>query len=368
MTLQRRPSGAPSRSCADPGLRGFAGLRDGRRMHDLMSSARYRALWPHRALSRSGAIAFANTATGSREGMPFATLTASRGDRVIIDDPRFTEMVETERERTLRIFRESVTTRLNDPALRDRGNHAAPARARRNGRDPAARPGLRSPDAANGVRAGPRLPDAELCRSAHARRRIAVPGALPAYAVAGQFEQRPAPREGGLFDRSTLCRTSETLHGPALTEIETVAGSDSTTAPPTSPDLGHGAPPRLRRRPHARAVPILPLTKVDAANQLDYDLADRRSSRSALATMEGDQPGPRHLVGLAVTKGGEGDTGASETSSAGAIRDHVAKMSPESRGFSDQGLAPDPAASRALMRSHPPSADGRPRPRVIPSC
>ncbi|ACB22398.1 hypothetical protein Mrad2831_0376 [Methylobacterium radiotolerans JCM 2831] len=182
MTLQRRPSGAPSRSCADPGLRGFAGLRDGRRMHDLMSSARYRALWPHRALSRSGAIAFANTATGSREGMPFATLTASRGDRVIIDDPRFTEMVETERERTLRIFRESVTTRLNDPALRDRGNHAAPARARRNGRDPAARPGLRSPDAANGVRAGPRLPDAELCRSAHARRRIAVPGALPAYA------------------------------------------------------------------------------------------------------------------------------------------------------------------------------------------
>lgn len=47
--------------------------------------------------------------------------------------------------------------------------------------------------------------------------------------------------------------------------------------------------------------------------------------------MEGDQPGPRHLVGLSVTKGGEGDTGSSQTSSAGAIRDHVAKMSPESR-------------------------------------
>jgi hypothetical protein len=284
-------------------------------MRDRMSSARYRALWPHRALSRSGEIAFANTATGSREGMPFASLTACRGDRVIIDDPPSTEMVETERERTLRIFRESVTTRLNDPALRDRGDHAAPARARRNGRNPAARPGLHSPDAAHGVRAGPRLPDAELCRSAHARRQNAVPGALPAVvierdkiplgadAVAGQFQQRPDPSEGGLFERSTSGNTSETLHGPALTEIETVAGSDSTTAPPTSPDLSYGAPPRLRRRPHARAVSILPLTKVDAANRLDYDLTDRRSSRSALETMAGDQPGPRRLVGRALTKG-----------------------------------------------------------------
>ncbi len=61
--------------------------RDARRMRDLVSSEWYRALWPHVALSRSGEISFANTATGSREGMPFASLTAGRGDRVIIDDP-----------------------------------------------------------------------------------------------------------------------------------------------------------------------------------------------------------------------------------------------------------------------------------------
>ncbi len=92
--------------------------RDARRMRDLVSSAWYRALWPHIVLSRSGEISFANTATGSREGMPFASLTAGRGDRVIIDDPHSTETAESEieRERTLRIFRESVTTRLNDPA------------------------------------------------------------------------------------------------------------------------------------------------------------------------------------------------------------------------------------------------------------
>ncbi|MGU3416958.1 hypothetical protein [Methylobacterium sp. D54C] len=52
---------------------------------------------------------------------------------------------------------------------------------------------------------------------------------------------------------------------------------------------------------------------------------------AALAKMVGDQPVPRHLVGRAVTKGSEGDTGSSDIPSADAIRDHLAKMSPEAR-------------------------------------
>ncbi|PJI55030.1 hypothetical protein CTI14_08675 [Methylobacterium radiotolerans] len=47
--------------------------------------------------------------------------------------------------------------------------------------------------------------------------------------------------------------------------------------------------------------------------------------------MVGDQPVPRHLVGRAVTKGSEGDSGVSDIPSADAIRDHLAKMSPEAR-------------------------------------
>jgi hypothetical protein len=49
--------------------------------------------------------------------MPFASLTSGRGNRVIIDDPHSTEQVESDadRERAERIFRESVTSRLNDP-------------------------------------------------------------------------------------------------------------------------------------------------------------------------------------------------------------------------------------------------------------
>ncbi|WP_457105935.1 phage terminase large subunit [Methylobacterium sp. P5_C11] len=191
--------------------------RDARRMRDLVSSAWYRALWPHVALSRSGEISFANTATGSREGMPFASLTAGRGDRVIIDDPHSTETAEseTERERTLRIFRESVTTRLNDPAR----SAIVVIMQRLHERDVSGeilRLGLGyvhlmlpmefEPDRAcrTPIFADPRTLDGELLFPERFPRAVVERDKVPlgAYAVAGQFQQRPAPREGGLFDRA----------------------------------------------------------------------------------------------------------------------------------------------------------------------
>ncbi|PJI54723.1 terminase [Methylobacterium radiotolerans] len=190
--------------------------RDARRMRDLVSSAWYRALWPHVALSRSGEISFANTATGSREGMPFASLTAGRGDRVIIDDPHSTETAEseTERERTLRIFRESVTTRLNDPTR----SAIVVIMQRLHERDVSGeilRLGLGyvhlmlpmefEPDRAcrTPIFADPRTLDGELLFPERFPRAVVERDKIPlgAYAVAGQFQQRPAPREGGLFDR-----------------------------------------------------------------------------------------------------------------------------------------------------------------------
>ncbi|AYO85903.1 terminase [Methylobacterium brachiatum] len=191
--------------------------RDARRMRDLVSSAWYRALWPHVALSRSGEISFANTATGSREGMPFTSLTAGRGDRVIIDDPHSTETAESEpeRERTLRVFRESVTTRLNDPAR----SAIVVIMQRLHERDVSGeilRLGLgyvhlmlpmefeldrvcRTP-----IFADPRTLDGELLFPERFPRAVVERDKVPlgAYAVAGQFQQRPAPREGGLFDRA----------------------------------------------------------------------------------------------------------------------------------------------------------------------
>ncbi|MDE1995168.1 MAG: terminase, partial [Rhizobiaceae bacterium] len=92
--------------------------RDNRRMRDLVASDWYQALWGEQVkLTRTGEMAFANTRMGFRQGVPFSRLTGGRGDRVIIDDPHSVEGAESEAERlsTIRTFRESVPTRLNDP-------------------------------------------------------------------------------------------------------------------------------------------------------------------------------------------------------------------------------------------------------------
>lgn len=91
--------------------------RDSRKMRDLVQSEWYRALWPEVVLTRDNETDFENTAKGGRRAMPFASLTAGRGNRVIVDDPHSTEGVESpaDRAKVVRIFRESVTSRLNDP-------------------------------------------------------------------------------------------------------------------------------------------------------------------------------------------------------------------------------------------------------------
>lgn len=91
--------------------------RDSRKSRDLIMSEWYQTLWPEVKLLRDNEADFENTLKGTRRAMPFASLTAGRGNRVIIDDPHSTENVEseTERDRAIRIFRESVTSRLNDP-------------------------------------------------------------------------------------------------------------------------------------------------------------------------------------------------------------------------------------------------------------
>lgn len=90
--------------------------RDSRRMRDLVTSEWYRERWPSVVLDRDNEVDFENTAKGGRRAMPFASLTAGRGNRVVIDDPHSTEQVESDadRSRAARIFRESVPSRLND--------------------------------------------------------------------------------------------------------------------------------------------------------------------------------------------------------------------------------------------------------------
>ncbi|MBI1213640.1 MAG: phage terminase large subunit [Alphaproteobacteria bacterium] len=90
--------------------------RDTRKMRDLLLSEWYKARFPHVRLVRAGETSFANDNTGSREGVAFGSLTSQRGDRLIIDDPHSTESAESDAERltTTRRFREGASNRLND--------------------------------------------------------------------------------------------------------------------------------------------------------------------------------------------------------------------------------------------------------------
>lgn len=90
--------------------------RDTRKSRDLMLSDWYQSLWDNFTLTRTGEKSFANDHRGDREAKPFVSLTGGRGDRLIIDDAHSTEQAESEadRERAVRIARESVPSRLND--------------------------------------------------------------------------------------------------------------------------------------------------------------------------------------------------------------------------------------------------------------
>jgi hypothetical protein len=169
-------------------------------------------------LTRTGETSFANSSTGTREGVAFGSLTSQRGDRLIIDDPHSTETAESEAERTAttRKFREGATNRLNDQdksaivvvmqRLHEEDISGViekfamgyvhlmlpmeyePERAREN---------------AIGF-ADPRGDDGELLDPERFPRHV-VEGLkrdMGSYAFAGQYQQRPTAREGGLFKRS----------------------------------------------------------------------------------------------------------------------------------------------------------------------
>jgi predicted phage terminase large subunit-like protein len=190
--------------------------RDSRRMRDLVRSEWYQALWPLN-LTRVAEISFENDRRGFREGKPFASLTGGRGDRVIIDDPHSTEMAESEaeRENTTRVFRESVPTRLNDPQrsaivvimqrLHER-DVSGQIISLKLGYEHLMLPMEFEPERQCRTSIGfadPRSTAGDLLFPERFPREVVERDKVPlgSYAVAGQFQQRPTPREGGLFKR-----------------------------------------------------------------------------------------------------------------------------------------------------------------------
>lgn len=207
-------------------------LRDNMKLRRLVESDKFQAVWPLKLRGDQNAkTKFENTDNGFSEARPFSSMTGGRGDRVKIDDPHSTETAESEAERTtaVRIFREGITDRLNDVVE----SAIVIIMQRLHSKDVAAVAleldigfvHLNLPmefeaartDAQGRVTGGP-------CRTyidgalffedpRTTEGELLFPERFPAtevatlkkgkgsYAWAGQYQQRPAPRDGGLFKR-----------------------------------------------------------------------------------------------------------------------------------------------------------------------
>jgi predicted phage terminase large subunit-like protein len=191
--------------------------RDTRKCRDLIRSSWYQSLWPEVDLTRTGETSFANSGTGTREGVAFGSLTSQRGDRLIIDDPHSTETAEspTERQNTTRKFREGATNRLNDQER----SAIVVIMQRLHDEDISGTilklgmgyVHLNLPMEFEAERAcstvigftDPRSADGDLLDPVRFPRSVVekLKRDMGSYAYAGQYQQRPAPREGGIFQR-----------------------------------------------------------------------------------------------------------------------------------------------------------------------
>ncbi len=95
--------------------------RDNVRCRNLINSEWYQDKWGDNFTFRkdqNGKEYYENTQTGFRQSCAANALTGRRGDRVIADDPHSVEGAESDakREEMLRVFSETVPTRLNKPA------------------------------------------------------------------------------------------------------------------------------------------------------------------------------------------------------------------------------------------------------------
>lgn len=192
-------------------------IRDTLKMRRLVSSDWYQSRWPvPLTKDQNEKTKFENEKTGFRQAMAMPSLTGTRGDRVILDDPHSVEgaVSDADRKRTLRVFQETVPSRLNNPdksaiivvmqrihendvsgfILADTDSHGylhvcLPMEYELDRK-------CQTP-----YYTDPRTTDGELLFPARFPAEVVERDKrmMGSHAVAGQFQQRPTPRGGGLI-------------------------------------------------------------------------------------------------------------------------------------------------------------------------
>lgn len=195
-------------------------IRDGLRMRRLLMSEWYQGHWGDRVKltgDQNQKTKFENTATGFRQAAAAGSITGARGDRVVIDDPLSVDGANSDavRDSTNQWFLEAVPTRLNNPKSSaivvvmqrlHEDDVSGIILDKELGYDHIMLPMRYDP-----TRAAPTMLDYRDPRTEDGE--LLFPERFPAevvdrdekamgpYATAGQFQQTPEPRGGGIIKR-----------------------------------------------------------------------------------------------------------------------------------------------------------------------
>jgi predicted phage terminase large subunit-like protein len=192
-------------------------VRDSMKARRLIQSSWYQQRWPITLTTDQNAkTKFENDRTGFREAMAFTSMTGSRGDRVILDDPLSADAAnsDAELESARLTFTETLPTRVNsdDSAIivimqrlseKDTAGvildmdlpfeHLMIPMRFEEGRRCTTLIGWTDPRKKEGELMFPeRFPEQHVAE---------LEKTLGSYGTAGQLQQRPAPRGGGMFKR-----------------------------------------------------------------------------------------------------------------------------------------------------------------------
>jgi len=215
------PKGLPATRIIGASHEEGLATRDNRRMRHLIQSDWYQERWPIGLIGDQNAKTyFENDQTGWRQSCPVKSMTGKRGDRVLWDDPHSVESAisDAHRETALRVFQETLPTRLNNPdrsaiviimqRLHERDvsglilendygyEHLCLPMEFERGRKCVTGIGFEDPRTEEGELLFPeRFPQEVVDRD----KKI-----MGTYAYSGQMQQRPAPRSGGFFDWEKL--------------------------------------------------------------------------------------------------------------------------------------------------------------------
>lgn len=196
-------------------------IRDTRKMRNLVISDWYQDNWGLQLTGdQNQKTYYENVKTGFRQACAVASMTGKRGDRIVWDDPHSAEsaLSDAHRNTALRVFQETLPTRLNDPeksaiVIVMQRLHEADVSGyileNDLGYEHLMLPMEFEPERKCYTSIGfedPRKEDGELLFADRFPREVVdrdkkVMGSM---AVAGQFQQRPAPRGGGFFDWEKL--------------------------------------------------------------------------------------------------------------------------------------------------------------------